>query len=92
MIAIKQKREWIWNFCFLPRVIAFNAHGESRALSLQAFTTQVRLLLLLLLLFFLLLSLLIYYDEISGCESLQAFTTQVYCNPIAMCQLSLGKQ
>ena len=73
------------NFDFLPRVIAFNAHGESRALSLQAFTTQVRFFLS----FYYFLSLFIYYDEISGCESLQAFTTQVYSNPMAMCQLSL---
>ena len=40
MIAIKHKREF--ELDILPRVIAFNAHGESRALSLQAFTTQVR--------------------------------------------------
>ena len=36
-------------FDFLSRVIAFNAHGESHALSLQAFTTQVRLYFIILL-------------------------------------------
>ena len=46
------------NFDFLPRVIAFNAHGESRALSLQAFTTQVRLFFVIILSFIIIIDLL----------------------------------
>ena len=47
-----------FKFDFFSRVIAFNAHGESRALSLQAFTTQVRLFFVIILLFFIIIYLL----------------------------------
>ena len=85
-LQFKHKREWIWTLISCPGWLPSTLTGRVAHWASKLSPPRC---VCFLLSFYYLLSILIYYDEISGCESPQAFTTQVYSNLMAMCQLSL---